>query len=89
MTNSLPVRVVKVHADGTADVVLDCRGHVDMSLWIETGQPDSYGNMRVICKLCNKFIGYRPPHSAAAEPKLPDPKPQSQGNKHGTRKSRR
>ena len=90
MSNSpgIPMKVVKVHADGTADLIVDCRSHVDASLWIETGQADAAGNVRVICKLCSKFIGYRNiriPPAPAVETTTPNVK----GPKHGKVTKRR
>lgn len=49
-----------------APPVARCISHVDNSKWIEVGQRDAAGNIRVVCSLCNTFIGYRP--RATAEP---------------------
>lgn len=37
-----------------------CASHNDPSLWYEDPTPDSRGLLRTTCRICHKFIGYRP-----------------------------
>lgn len=38
----------------------NCRSHIDTTNYVDTPTPDRLGWVRTTCRVCGRFIGYRP-----------------------------